>query len=330
LNKPKILIWFSGPRNDPSRRYRFDCYKKQYNLNFEVYYSENFSLKNNLFSKKIILIIYNLLIVDIVLLQRRVLPIFLLKILKYFNKKIVFDVDDGIHNYTFLKNYNFKKFGSLISLIIVGNINLYKYWSNINSNTIIIPTGVQYSIYKNREFNNACIKFLWLGSSSNISNLDIFINLYKKIPLNEVELTIISDIQTFSEIEKLPNIKFELWNENKDMELANSNIPYIGIMPLNINDIHSEYKCSFKMLQYMNWSMPVIVTACGMNKDLLCLDNIGFELTNLDNLLNVLKQFKNDEKLYSLLAYNGNKIIKENYTHNFIFEKYNKVLNNNL
>ena len=326
----KLLIWVSGNKNEPSRRYRIDCFLKKYENNYEIIYFDNVSIKSAILNGSFFYYIFKMSIVKCIFLQRRLLPIWLIKILIFFNKKIIFDIDDGIQVYEIYKKYNFENFGKLINTIIVGNKNLYNFWSSINHKVSIVETGVEYSKYRLRSFNKEKINFLWVGSSSNFNNLNVFLDIFNNSILNDLELTIISDKIPTNLNDCKHSIKFEYWTSETDNFIVNSDTSFIGVMPLSIDDQQSKFKCSFKMLQYMNWSLPVLVTAYGMNLEILKMNNIGFELTSVENFNKSITDLINNPDLYNLMAINGNNLINSNFSHDIIFNKYIKIINDEL
>lgn len=326
IQNKKLLIWTSGSKLEPSRRYRLDCYIDFYRQHSNIIYFDDISLSNLIsnLSRNNIRLLFSLFSADIIFLQRRLLPIFLIKILKFFGKKIIFDVDDGIHLYENYKQYDFQSFKSLLSYVITGNKLLEGYWSKKKHNCIIIPTGVEYNNYKKRFVDSEQIELLWIGTKSNFNNLYIFYDYLKKSNLlTRIKLTIVSDTNPSFANSKFS--KFKKWHEGIDDEIANSNVPYVGLMPLNkVNEVNY-FKCSFKMLQYMNWSMPVIVSPLGMNKELIDSNEIGFGVSNLKEFSNAINLLFNNSELYQSLALCGNQLIKSKYSRQILQKLYLKT-----
>jgi glycosyltransferase involved in cell wall biosynthesis len=324
----KFLFWVSGDKNEASRRYRIDCYLKTYENHFKFTYFDNISITQSFKNGSIFYIIFQLFNANFIFLQRRLLPIFFVKLLKMIGKKIIFDIDDGIHVYPIYQKFNFAKFASQLDIIIVGNKELHNFWTKFNSNVIIIETGLEYCDYKERQFDIEKIHLLWVGTSTNFNNLNIFLNILNQCNLGNLSLKIISDKipPNLNSISFKHEIIFEYWSENTDNDIAKSNFSYIGLMPLDIKDEQSLYKCSFKMLQYMNWSMPVLVSPYGMNLDLLKLDFVGFELVHVQNFEECITQITENASLYKILGKNGNKIVKEKFSHEIISNKYIKSI----
>ena len=331
IDKKKLLIWVSGSYLEPSRRYRIDCYINSFKEHFNIIYFDDISLSNlisdlSINNLKIFLSIFS---ADIIYLQRKLLPIFFIKILKLFNKKIIFDIDDGIHLYENYKQYNFESFKSLLSNVITGNKLLADYWSNNCNNCSIIPTGVEYKNYKKRFVKSEPIELLWIGTKSNFNNFFIFYEYIKELnKLTYIRLTIISNIEP--PFISLNFVKFIKWHEGIDNEIANSNVPYVGLMPLDKETKASYFKCSFKMLQYMNWSMPVIVSPIGMNKELIDSNKIGFGVTNQEEFTNSVNILFSNPELCQSLARNGNQLIKSKYSRQIIKNSYLKTLKNSM
>lgn len=80
------------------------------------------------------------------------------------------------------------------------------------------------------------------------------------------------------------------------------------------------------MLQYMNWSMPVLVTPFGMNENLLELDFVGYELVDVHSFEKFIIQITENIALYNNMGKNGNQIVKENFSHEIISNKYLKSI----
>ena len=67
-------------------------------------------------------------------------------------------------------------------------------------------------------------------------------------------------------------VEFERWTPRT--EQAAFTRMSIGLMPLADTD-WCNGKCSYKMLCYMSAGLPVVVTAAGMNREVLALGDVG-------------------------------------------------------
>jgi len=329
--RDKLLIWTSGSKFEPSRRYRIDCYIGFYSQHFDIVYFDDVSLSRLLSRPTIrtLRMLVSLFSADVILLQRRLLPIFLVKVLKYMGKRVVLDVDDGIHLYESYAGYPFQSLKALLAHVIIGNEYLLGYWSDKYYDCTVIPTGVEYVEYKKRSVKSDQIDFLWIGTKTNFDNLLIYYDYLQRLNTsNRFKLTVVSD--TVPDFVTSEFSEFIMWHEGIEKEIEDSNVPYVGLMPLNeVNEVNL-FKCSFKMLQYMNWSMPVIVTPIGMNKDLLDSDQVGFGVSEETEFHNSIFTLMSDCELYDILAKCGNQVIKSKYSRQFIRDSYLKTLKNQL
>ena len=222
--------------------------------------------------RRIIFTLFFLYKYDIVRIEKDFLPgtpVAIEFYIKYvLRKKIIFEMDDGV----FLTNYPKSKTQRLISMVdtvIVGNRELENYAKKYNNDIFIVPTGVDFSIYKkiieSHKSLNGTVIVGWIGSSSGLK----FIKQIESALLNleseglDFQFHIIcnSDIDM-----KIKNKRFIKW----DRATADANMAKfdIGIMPLN-DDEFNKYKCGFKIIQYIAMSIPVVASPIGVNNEII-------------------------------------------------------------
>ena len=78
----------------------------------------------------------------------------------------------------------------------------------------------------------------------------------------------------------------------------------------------------------MNWSMPVIVSPLGMNKELVDSNEIGFGVSNQEEFINSVNILFSNPELYQSLARCGNQLIKSKYSRQITQNSYLKTLKN--
>lgn len=352
------IIFLSVHRKErsPSQRFRFEQYLDFLNKNnfstlhfFLVSESDDKILynKRNFFAKSFLIFKYILKLnklcrsihnYDICYVQRESIFIWT----HYFEKKIakktklVFDFDDSIwlenvsnanKLFKWLKNPNkTKKIISFSDLIFSGNEYLSNYASRFNKNTVIIPTTIDTEMYQNN-FNNNNNKIIigWSGSITTIQHFEYALPFLKKIfhkYKNTIEIKVIGDGSYVNE-----NLKIKALPWCKETEIKDLCSFDIGIMPLPNNE-WAKGKCGLKGLQYMALGIPAILSAVGVNNDIIDDGKNGFLAKNNDEFESKLELLINSKKLRLQLGENGKKTVEEKYSVNAWKSKYLEYFNN--
>ena len=98
-------------------------------------------------------------------------------------------------------------------------------------------------------------------------------------------------------------------------------------MPLP-NTEWSKGKCGLKGLQYMALGIPTIMSAVGVNNDIIDDGKNGFLAKNNDEFETKLELLINSKKLRLELGENGKKTVEEKYSVNAWKSKYLEYFNN--
>ena len=352
------IIFLSVHRKErsPSQRFRFEQYLgflDENNFLTEHFFlvSENddkiFYNKGNFFAKSILIFKYILKLnklcksihnYDICYVQRESIFIWT----HYFEKKIakktnlVFDFDDSIwlenvskanKFFKWLKNPDkTKKIISFSNLIFSGNQYLSNFALRFNINTVIIPTTIDTDLYQNiykKKSNKIIIG--WSGSMTTIQHFEYALPFLKKIVdrhKNIVEIKVIGDDRYFNKELKINGLPWCKETEIKDLCSFD-----IGIMPLPNNE-WAKGKCGLKGLQYMALGIPTIMSAVGVNIDIINDGENGFLAKNNDEFESKLELLINSKKLRLELGENGKKTVQEKYSVNAWKSKYLEHFNN--
>ncbi len=94
----------------------------------------------------------------------------------------------------------------------------------------------------------------------------------------------------------------------------------VGLMPL-MDNTWARGKCSFKMLQYMSCSLPVIVSPVGMNAEVLELGTLGLPAITDDDWCQALEFFYGHEQLRYEYGCNGRMVVEQFFSRKVISEK---------
>jgi glycosyltransferase involved in cell wall biosynthesis len=245
--------------------------------------------------------------------------------IEYFLKKpLLFDIDDAI----WINNEkSVSKISKLANVVIAGNDYIATWANTCNKNVVIIPTAIDIHKYVKKEsvVSNS-FNIGWSGTHDNLEYLyqieealDRFIRKY-----SDVKLIILSNKRPSFKKISIKHIEWVEWNPQNEIETIQRFT--VGLMPLEDTD-WAKGKCSFKMLQYMSTSIPVIVSPVGMNIEVLGKGNVGFSASNLDDWYAALDECYLHPELVNCLGKNGRKVIEGNYSHEIITPKLVKVFN---
>lgn len=235
----------------------------------------------------------------------------------------ILDVDDAIFLYReggFIKNI-----ANNSAAVICCNSFLADWFSAVNANVVVIPTGVDTEKYRGAGVckKSSPVNIGWLGTSGN----------YKYLYEIEGALRVVLDrrqICRFVVMADRPpkfsgavDVEFVEWSEDGELEFLRK--IDIGIMPLD-DSLWSRGKCSFKMLQYMAMGLPVVVSPFGMNKEILDKGEIGFGPVSEEEWVDALSVLINDESLRLRFGENGRRVVIENYSVEVVVQQLERVL----
>lgn len=162
------------------------------------------------------------------------------------------------------------------------------------------------------------INIVWVGSSASIDYLHLYVNglneAAKKLNAKGKNLNVIvvSNIPFVSKKNDfyLKNIKW-----TRDEAILAMESAHIGIMPLS-NGIFEKGKGSFKLIQYMANSIPVIGSNVGFNSTVIK-ENFGVLTNDSDSkdLVNAILKIATDNELWMTMAENAHAEWKKNYSY---------------
>lgn len=244
------------------------------------------------------------------------------KMLKRSGAKLIYDFDDAIWNHDvsianralgWLKRPG--KTNDIIALsdiVIVGNQYLATHAAFFNPRVVIIPSTINLEYYRvpeKRETNVVVIG--WSGSLTTIEHFKPIIPVLKRIKEKYGEKVAfrVFGIEDY-ELREL-NIKGIGWTPQNEVEqIAAFDI---GIMPLPDNR-WTRGKCGMKGLQYMALEVPAIMSAVGVNKDIVQDGVNGFLAANEKEWVEKISWLVEDKVLRERLGKAGRKTIEEEYS----------------
>jgi glycosyltransferase involved in cell wall biosynthesis len=360
IKKPKmkkIVVYLRNKSINPSNYYRVVQYLDTLNVSFRqtaphlIYY---FRMKSNnqivIYILKLIELVYGFffvffsLILDYfskpkyIIISKVLIPrinpfysnFLLNKISK--NSSIYWDFDDDILFSKEIHKTQFDLLSKLSNRIIVTHNTLLKTIAlKYQKKVIILVTTDNYynpgnhnklkSInFKRQKLYSNQVNIVWLGTRSNLSNIDLFLphldyvsKIFKSKFKKSINLYIISNKQYIRRRLSI-NVKNVSWTRKITRDILFNS--HLGIMPLN-DGTYQKGKGSFKIVQYLSSGLPVLASNVGFNKKVIK-PGINGELVennNLKKMVSFLNNLFSDYKYWEKLSYNAYEDWKLNYNY---------------
>lgn len=341
IPKPSILFITMG-RNEPASRFRvqqFLPFMKTKGYKYLVWplhlgkYSLNVYRRSRLFWSMVIVFmkIFSIFLVpfyDIIFIQRSVIKKIspsIEKLLYFFNKNIIFDFDDAIWLKYQKINNPIAQIITLSQMIIAGNRYLADYAREYNDQITVIPTAIDTDNYYPKKQHHKKFIIGWSGTKVNLDYLyQLNDSLFDKVRIEfpQAMLLILCDEQP----QKVIKMNYEYIQWQPDIENEVINRFDVGLMPL-ADDAWTKGKCSFKALQYMSCGVVPVISAVGMNKEIIDDQKDGFLINSEEEWFLTVKKLIKDEKLRAAVGNNARNKVIENYSVAKLFNKWEKAIN---
>ncbi len=239
---------------------------------------------------------------------------------KIWRKKIMYDFDDaiwmrdpsGFNRAGWLKNYS--KVGRICgwsARVICGNEFLSAFARKHNSSVTCIPTVID------EHWGQGGIKVHgehrpvlgWTGSFTTLFYLDELVPTLQRLEKElDFDFLVIADQDP-----KLPlsNYRFIPWRRETEREdLLQLDI---GVMPLSDN-IWSEGKCGFKLIQYYSVGIPAVASSVGVNKQIISDASIGYLCQTSEEWEKALRQLIGSAALREQMGSRGREVVMGRYS----------------
>lgn len=332
------------PDRSPGQRFRIEQYLKFLSENgflFTIRYlisekDDTYIYKNGYYFRKLLFFILSILKqyknlqkaneFDAVFIYRELLlhgSTYFEKQLHKKNIPIIYDFDDALwlidtseanEKFKWLKSPSkLKKILKYSKIVIAGNEYLANYAKQFCNDVRIIPTTLDTNLYKplKHDNNSNIIRIGWSGSNTTFKHLKAFehvlYEIYKKYN-NKIRFCIISN-----HVPQITMFPFEFIPWSAKTEIQDVGSFNIGIMPLPDNP-WTRGKCGFKGLLYMSLGIPTIMSAVGVNTEIIQ-DNVnGFLAHNENEWIEKLSLLIEDESLRKRLGAEGRRTVELRYS----------------
>jgi glycosyltransferase involved in cell wall biosynthesis len=241
-------------------------------------------------------------------------------------RPIVLDVDDAVWLNTGGHRARFLARDS--DLIVCGNNFLANHFSRWNANVTVIPTAVNTAWYRPHRPPSAdgaghapALVMGWTGTSGNFPFLYAIEGALLKVLQRcaKAKLLIVADRPPQFKLLPESRIEFERWTPRT--EQAAFDRMSIGLMPLADTD-WCNGKCSYKMLCYMAAGLPVVVTAAGMNREVLALGEVGLSAGSEREWVDALIILLDNANLRRSMGAAGRAVVEERFSLQRLAQQY--------
>jgi len=230
---------------------------------------------------------------SLVIIQKKLLTLLEILILKVKGCQLIFDIDDTVwlthpqseipflsplkrlvKRITRLNNLRF------YSHLICANEFLKEQLLPYNNSISVIPTSPSDTEFENVENTDNTFRIVWTGTAPNFFYLEAIQDQLAQFLNNHdnAELCIISNSKFIptglTDNSQVRNIEWTIDAESNWIQASS-----IGIMPLTL-DNWSAGKSAFKILKYMKLKIPVIATDFGYQRKLIKNGENGFLVSN--------------------------------------------------
>lgn len=263
---------------------------------------------------------------DIIFIQREAFmtgAVYFEKRFSQSSAKVIFDFDDSIwlldtsegnKKWQWLKSA--KKTSRIISyadMVFAGNKYLANYAKPFNKNVTVIPTTIDTQLFcrDSAYTDNRKICIGWSGSHTTIKHFEAgipFLKLLKQKYGDRIYFKVMGDSDY---VNKELDIKGISWSSDTEVPIISSFD--IGIMPLP-NDEWVKGKCGLKGLSYMALEIPTVMSAVGVNTEIITDGENGFLATTETDWVNKLSLLIDSFELRKKLGINGRKTVEEKYS----------------
>ncbi len=259
---------------------------------------------------------------DVVLLQRKLLPIWQLALLRRSARRLIYDVDDALFQ---RDSYSRKgpeswsrtaRFWATVyaaDAVITGNDYLKQRVSAYVEPQRVrrIPTCVEPTRYRPAEHRRTGrqTRLVWIGQRSTLASLDRIRPQLAAVDerLPGMELRVICD----RPIELPMTVVPRRWAKATEAsELADADIG-INWLP---DDSWSRGKCGLRVLQFMAAGLPVVANPVGTNREMVIDGETGLLATTPRQWADAIAQLAADPRLRQKLGAAGRRLVERHYS----------------
>ncbi|MDA7980359.1 MAG: glycosyltransferase family 4 protein [Pirellulales bacterium] len=262
---------------------------------------------------------------DVVILQRKLLPVWQLRMLRRSAKILVYDFDDALfHRDSYSRKgplswARLAHFWATIyaaDAVTAGNVYLREQASAYidPARVYLMPTCIDPSLYPLADHarRGRDVQLVWIGQHSTLAGLYLAQESLAASArvLPGLELRVICN--RFPQLDGVQVIPRQWSQATEAKEVADADIG-ISWLP---DDSWSPGKCGLKVLQYMAAGLPVVANPVGMNREMVIDGKTGFLASSPEGWAQAITRLAESPDLRNKLGAAGRRFVEQNYSVN--------------
>ncbi len=314
----KVLALTEGP-NHVCYRYRIEAFAEA--LNERGWTLESLPLEPSTFRRNAQL--RAAVGTDVVILQRKLLPLWQLRLLRRAARVLVYDFDDALYS-----RDSYSRKGS------VSWARLMHFWATVYASDAVLagnnflraqaaayaqservhllPTCVNPELYSpGRHQRVGCqAQLVWIGQHSTLNCL------YLAEPMLAAAAEVLPGLRLRVICNRFPNLQGvavvpRQWSQATEAEeIASADIG-LSWLP---DDTWSLGKCGLKVLQYMAAGLPVVANPVGMNREMVIHGKTGFLAATRDEWVAAITLLANQPELRRQMGEAGRRHVEQHFS----------------
>jgi glycosyltransferase involved in cell wall biosynthesis len=259
---------------------------------------------------------------DAVIVQRKLLPRWVVGLLRRRVRRLIFDFDDAVWLRDSYSPHGFddprraRRFRTIVTasdLIVAGNSYLASGAAQFapRERIVVIPTCVDPANYPIQSPpGRAAVQLVWIGSRSTLQGLERFRDVLSAVGRASpgTRLKLICD--RFIRVPDLP-IEECVWSESTEAAEIASADAGISWMP---DDPWSRGKCGLKVIQYQAAALPVIANPVGVHSEMIRAGETGFTAATAEEWIAAVRSLSADCELRRRLGQGGRSAVELDYS----------------
>ncbi len=244
------------------------------------------------------------------------MPVFLERLLFFFNRNVVLDLDDAWYEVYARNRFLKGKIPWLMRrsrAVVAGSEGIANFSRRFNDRTVLVPTVVDVRKYvpNHQESAQRTAEIVWIGSPATSKLLLPYRKVWQSISeaYPEVCFKFIGAGEQF----RLEGVRYRVvpWLEATEAEEVA--MADIGIMPLQ-DEAFQRGKCALKIIQYMAAGLPVVASPIGANNDVVQEGETGFLPASEEEWVKALSAMIEDRALRRRMGNSGRKRAEQLYS----------------
>jgi len=252
--------------------------------------------------------------------QKELVPISFLWLLKLLGRTLIFDFDDAIHlrqlsaggyRYSRKRQARFQRICKFADVLVAGNEYLEKIAIlNGAKNVVVIPTGVELpAVLKSQHEKVPNLLTLgWIGTRVNLPFLESWEPIFNRLNKSGIKFNLKVMSSNRPNFINFHSYEFVEWSDFEQSKFLDS--IDIGLMPLKNNE-YTAGKCAYKALQYLSYGKVVIASDVGVNSSWL--GKSAFVSNSSDDIFDAIKRLSSDEELRKEMGSVGRNLIENRF-----------------